>query len=113
MSRFLLAIFLVVVLSANLAAQTPAPTPAGQPGPKSPPQTASPAATPRMEQLVDSLGPVDLQTFITLLKSNFTDPDAITDTELNRATVQGFLARLPRGITLLAGKETVPAAASD
>ena len=63
-----------------------------------------------MEELVDSLGPADLQAFITLLKANFTDPDAITDTELNRATVEGLLVRLPRGITLLAGKENVAAA---
>ena len=63
-----------------------------------------------MEELVDSLGPADLQAFITLLKANFTDPDAITDTELSRATVEGLLVRLPRGITLLAGKESVSAA---
>src|SRR5437773_2949334 len=113
MSRFSSVIFLVFLLGANLAAQSPGPTSAGQTGPNSFPQpTPSPSATPTAEQLVDSLGPADLQAFITLLKSNFTDPDAITDTELNRATVQGLLARLPRGITLLAGKETVPTAAS-
>jgi hypothetical protein len=65
-----------------------------------------------MEEVVDSLGPADLQAFITLLKSNFIEPEAITDTELNRATVEGLLARLPHGITLLEGKESVPAAAS-
>jgi Peptidase family S41 len=62
-----------------------------------------------MEELVDSLGPGDLQAFITLLKANFTDPDAITDTELNRATVEGLLVRLPRGLTLLAAKESAAA----
>jgi carboxyl-terminal processing protease len=61
--------------------------------------------------LVSSLGPGDLQAFITLLKSNFTDSDAITDTELSRATVEGLLVRLPRGIMLLPGKENPPAAA--
>jgi hypothetical protein len=66
---------------------------------------ASPSATPTTEDLVNSLGPADLQAVITLLKSNFTDPDAITDTELNRATVEGLLARLPRGVMLLPGKE--------
>src|SRR5205807_8999977 len=40
------------------------------------------------------------RSFITLLKANFTNPDAITDTELSRATVEGLLVRLPRGITL-------------
>ena len=112
MSRFLLATFLISVLGANLAGQSPAPTSTPQTGPKSPAQpTPSPSATPTLEELVDSLGPADLQAFITLLKANFTDPDAITDTELNRATVEGLLVRLPRGITLLAGKENVSAAA--
>src|SRR5262249_46186056 len=113
MSRFLLAIFLVSLLGANLAAQSPGPTSAGQTGQKSFPQpTPSPSATPTVEQLVDSLGPADLQAFITLLKSNFTDQDAITAGWWNRVTVQGFLGRLPRGFPLLAAKEPVPAAAS-
>ena len=112
MSRFLLATFLIFVLGANLAAQLATPTTATQTGPKTSAQpTPSPSATPTVEELVDSLGPADLQTLITLLKANFTDPDAITDAELNRATVEGLLMRLPRGITLLAGKESVPAAA--
>jgi C-terminal processing protease CtpA/Prc len=46
------------------------------------------------------------------VKGNFTNPDAITDTELNRATVEGLLVRLPRGITLLAGKGSVSGAAA-
>jgi Peptidase family S41 len=112
MARFLLATFLIFVLGANLAAQLATPTTATQTGPKTSAQpTPSPSATPTVEELVDSLGPADLQTLITLLKANFTDPDAITDAELNRATVEGLLMRLPRGITLLAGKESVPAAA--
>ena len=112
MSRFLLAIFVIAVLGANLAAQSPAPTSPAQIGPKSPAQpTPSPSATPTVNELVDSLGPADLQAFITLLKANFTNPEAITDTELSRATVEGLLVRLPRGITLLAGKESVSAAA--
>jgi C-terminal processing protease CtpA/Prc len=54
------------------------------------------------------LGPADLQSVITLLKSNFTNPDAITDTELNRATVEGLMVRLPRGVILLPSKENAP-----
>src|SRR5207342_2745631 len=111
MSRFLLVTFLISVLGANLAGQSPAPTPTPQIGPKSPGQpTPSPSATPTVEELVDSLGPADLQAFITLLKANFTNPDAITDTELSRATVEGLLVRLPLGITLLASKESAPPA---
>ncbi len=85
MSRLLLVTFLISVLGANLAAQSPAPTSAPQP-----------SATPTLEELVNSLGPADLQAFITLLKANFTNPDAITDTELSRATVEGLLVRMPR-----------------
>jgi hypothetical protein len=53
----------------------------------------------------------DLQAIITLLKSNFTNPDEITDTELNRATVEGLITRLPRGVMLLPAKENAPAEA--
>jgi len=59
--------------------------------------------------VVNSLGPADLQAVISLLKSNFVDPDAITDTELNRATVEGLIVRLPLGVMLLPGKENVSA----
>jgi C-terminal processing protease CtpA/Prc len=58
--------------------------------------------------LVDSLGPGDLQAVITLLKSNFTNSDAITDTELSRATVEGLMVRVPRGVILLPSKESAP-----
>jgi Peptidase family S41 len=110
MFRFFLATFVISIVGANLAAQSPAPTLAPQAVPKSPAQpTPSPSTTPTMEELVDSLGPGDLQAFVTLLKANFSDPDAITDTELNRATVQGLLVRLPRGLTLLATKENAAA----
>jgi len=118
MPRFFLATFVLSLLGVNLAAQSPAPTspsisPAGkapQATPKSPVlATPSTSATPTVEELVNSLGLADLQAFITILKANFTDQDAITDTELNRATVEGLLVRLPRGISLLASKESSPA----
>ncbi len=121
-SRFLQATYAIFVV-ANLAAQSPAPglpaqTPpvtASQAPSKSPTTPAgSPFATPTTEELVNSLGPADLQAVISLLKSNFTDPDATTDTELNRATVEGLMARLPRGVMLLPGKEnasTIPPSA--
>jgi len=109
MSRFFLATFVAAFLGTNLAGQSAAPASAPQTGARSAAQlTPSPSATPTLEELVDSLSPADLQAFITLLKANFTNPDAITDNELNRATVEGLLVRLPRGITLLAGKESVP-----
>jgi Peptidase family S41 len=120
MSRFFQATFAIFIFAVNLAAQSPAqtspaPAPLGkapQTQSKSPALPAgSPSETPTTEGLVNSLGPPDLQSVITLLKSNFTNPDAITDIELNRATVEGLLVRLPRGVMLLPGKENVPIAA--
>src|SRR6266508_2774115 len=120
MSRFLRASFAISICAVNLGAQSPAPTSPAPAPPGKAPQTqskspalpaASPSAPPTIEGLVDSLGPADLQAVISLLKSNFTNPDAITDIELNRATVEGLLVRLPRGVMLLPGKENVPTAA--
>jgi len=117
-SRFLQATFATFVFASNLAAQSPAPRLAAQTSPGTTPQAplkspvlpvALPSATPTTEHLVNSLGPADLQAVITLLKNNFSDPDAITDTELTRATVQGLIVRLPRGVMLLPGKESAPA----
>jgi Peptidase family S41 len=113
MFRFLQVAFAVFLFAVNLAGQSSAPTSPPPPigktaaGPtKSPsPPAASPSATPTMEELVNSLGPTDLQALIAQLKSSFADPDAITDTELNRATVEGLLMRLPRGVMLLPSKQ--------
>src|SRR5438034_2848378 len=116
MSRFLPASFMVSIVAAHLFAQSPtpatpsfaAPSATGIPSKSPAISSPSPAVTPSTQELVDSLGPPDLQAVITLLKSNFTNPDAITDTELNRATVEGLIVRLPRGVVLLPNKESVP-----
>jgi hypothetical protein len=84
---------------------TPTPSPAKGVSP-SPSSNASPSATPTTEQIVNSLGEADLQAAISLLKSNFTNPDAITETELNRATLTGLLVRMPGGLVLLPDRET-------
>jgi hypothetical protein len=119
MSRFLLIAFPISILATNLSAQSPAPA-SSPASPGRAPQTASkslalpsptPSASPSKEDLVNSLGSADLQAVITLLKSNFTNPDAITDTELNRATVEGLMVRLPRGVMLLPSKESLPSEA--
>jgi hypothetical protein len=121
-SQFSLTTLAIAILGANLFAQSPRPaSPAPtQPQPARPPSVASsppaspspsPARKPTTRQLVDSLEPADLQAVITLLKSNFTNPDAITDTELNRATVEGLITRLPRGVMLLPNKESAPSEA--
>src|SRR5438105_5235960 len=97
-----------VLMVANGFAQSPAPS-AGSPAANSAPTPAkpsptppsSPSATPTTEELINSLGAADLQAVITLLKNNFTNPDAITETELNRATVEGLTIRLSHGVMLL------------
>ena len=117
MSRFWLTIFMISILAANVLAQSPTPT---SPAPTSSGRlplnplksralpSPSPSATPTTQELVNSLGPADLQAVIMLLKSNFTNPDAITDTELNRATVEGLVVRLAHGVVLLPDKESAP-----
>jgi len=115
MSQFTSLSCISFFLAISALAQTPAPTvmPPGKPAASPRPAAASsPSPSPTTEDLVNSLGPADLQAVITLLKSNFTNQDEITDTELNRATVEGLMVRLPRGIMLLPAKENAPAEAS-
>jgi hypothetical protein len=111
MSRFLLAHFTVSILAANLFAQSPAPlAPRNSPIASKSAATSSPSpsATPTATDLINSLSAADLQAAITLLKTNFTNSDAITETELNRATVQGLMTRLPNGVKLLPNPESSP-----
>jgi len=65
----------------------------------------STSATPTTDQIINSLGEADLQAALSLLKANFTSPDAVTDTELNRATLTGLLVRMPGGLMLLPSRE--------
>ena len=114
MSRFTSLSLLSFCLAISAVAQTPLPgsMPSGKPSPSarpSPVASPSPSRSPTTEDVVNSLTSSDLQTVITLLKTNFTNQDAITDTELSRATVEGLMKRLPRGVTLLAAKESAPA----
>jgi Peptidase family S41 len=116
MSQFSFLSLISLLMAITALAQSPPPTatspsrpaPSAKPsGPSSP----SPSSSPTTEDLVNSLGPADLQAVVSLLKANFTDPDAITDTELNRATVEGLISRLPRGVMLLPAKENATAEA--
>jgi Peptidase family S41 len=106
--------FISFLLALSALAQTPAPnvmSPGRAAASPKPAAAPSPSASPTTEDLVNSLGPADLQAVITLLKTNFTNPDAITDTELNRATVEGLIMRLPRGVMLLPAGGATPAEA--
>jgi hypothetical protein len=93
-----------LLFAVNAFGQSPAPSSA--PAAKSPAApvksvATTPSPTPGTEQIIDSLGDGDLQAAIALLKTNFTNRDAITDTELNRAMLTGLLARMPGGLMLV------------
>src|SRR5215475_10080172 len=115
MSQYTWLYFISFFMAVSALAQTPPPPIAMSPArpaasaKPSAPSSPSPSASPTTEDLVNSLGPADLQAVITLLRTNFTNPDAITDTELNRATVEGLVMRLPRGVMLLPAKENTSA----
>jgi hypothetical protein len=100
------------LFATNLFGQSPAPSSAPT---TSSPATAAisslppPSATPGPGQIINSLGESDLQAAISLLKSNFTNPEAITETELNRAIITGLLARMPGGLMLLPNRESAAA----
>ena len=65
------------------------------------PQPSTPADA---QALVDSLAPAEIDETVRALKSNFVDPNALKDQEINRATLQGLLARLRGGAVLSPGK---------
>jgi hypothetical protein len=97
------------LLAANALGQSPAPSSAptaNSPVAPAKSVTPSPSPTPGPDQIINSLGDGDLQSAIGLLKSNFTNPEALTDTELNRATLTGLLARIPGGLMLLPNRES-------
>ena len=103
-----------ILFAIQIPGQTPspsgAPTTTRPAAGKSP--SPSPSATPTTEQVINSLGEADLHAAVSLLKSNFTNTDAITDTELNRATLTGLLVRMPGGLMLLPNREAVTAEVS-
>ena len=68
-----------------------------------------PSSTPTTKSLVDSMDSTDLKEAIQLLKNNYIKPQALNETELNRATFEGILTRLGRGVILLAEARTEPA----
>jgi len=75
----------------------------------SPAPSPSPARPPTREELIDSLTAADLQTALTALKKNFTNSEAVDETQVNRATLLGLIVRLNKGLLLLPAKEGVPA----
>ena len=87
------ALFLILLLSGSAAFAQSSGKAASSPSPSS-----GVAANPSVRSLVDSMDAADLQEAIQILKSNFIKQESLNDTELNRATLEGLLERLDRGV---------------
>jgi hypothetical protein len=98
--NFLFAVFCLIALANARAAASPEPV--------TPPKPVGPSPTPSLSTLIDSLQPADLKQVIPLLKSNFINPNALNETELDRATLQGLIMRLGHGVMLLPDRATAP-----
>jgi hypothetical protein len=87
---------LICAACAHLHAQSP--TPMATAG-----ATASP---PSAEMLINGMNAAELQQAISLLRSNYLNPDALNETELNRATLEGLMQRVGRGVVLMANAKS-------
>jgi hypothetical protein len=112
MSRFSLPVLMIVWAASgtSVLAQSPAPASTNSPvrsatiAKATPTPSIEPSRPPTTAELVESLTPTDIQTAISLLKKNFTNSDAVDETQLNRAMLQGLLVRLSKGLVLLPAK---------
>ncbi len=93
MFRLLSPVLIVALAIVNARAQSPSPKPSVSPGTK---------------EVIESLTPNDLQEAVSILKKNFTNPEAINETQLSRATIEGLIARLGPGLILLPDKNSAP-----
>jgi hypothetical protein len=71
---------------------------------QAPTPSAQPTTSASTKVTVDSLTPAEIDEAIRTLRSNFLDPNALKDQEINRATLEGLLTRLHGGATLLGGR---------
>ena len=53
-----------------------------------------------LRESVDALSDADLKDFFRLLRENYIKPDALSEAELSRATIQGMIERLAPGASL-------------
>lgn len=87
--------------------QSPAPapseTPSHAPAPAATPKKSSPAQT-DSQNPIDALTVAEVQQALTLLKSKFVHADQLTDDEMERAKLQGLIARLSPGASILVSK---------
>ena len=100
-------LFIVLLLGWTVATKLPAQSPA-KPGGASPSLTPPTAQAPTTKSLVDSMDSADLKEAIQLLKNNYIKPETLNETELSRATFEGILTRLGRGVLLLPNSSAEP-----
>ena len=62
--------------------------------------SAQDAPKPTLRETVDALSDADLKDFLRLLRENYIKPDALSEAELSRATIQGMIERLAPGASL-------------
>lgn len=94
----------VPVEPATPAEPSPTAAPAAEASPTpeiAPSPTPTPTPTPTTRELVNSLSQADVQDTLRLLKSNYIAPQALSEQEVYRATLEGFLDRLGPGAQLL------------
>lgn len=80
-------------------AAEPAASPVAEPA-----ATPEPTATPKpltVRQLIDGMSKANVQEVLRLMKSNYISPSALSEEEVYRATLAGFLERLGPGVQLL------------
>jgi hypothetical protein len=97
MLRLVLSASLTIFLFATALVEAEPPSPSPAAGSSSP---APPAPT------LEALDAADLQQAIPIIKANYVNPAALSETELNRATLAGLLSRLGRGLMLLPARGT-------
>ena len=100
--------FFALSAATNLLAQSPA-RPGNSPSPSAAPAQPSPSA----ETLINGMNAAELQQAISLLRSNYLNPDALNETELNRATLEGLMQRIGRGVMLMPNGKTETSGAAN
>src|SRR5215831_15731119 len=88
-------------VAGSLSAQSPSSSSSITASPSAARSTPSQTSVPTSKSLVDSMDSTDLKEAVQFLKNNYIKPEVFDETELSRATLEGILARLGRGVVLL------------
>src|ERR1043166_5830976 len=109
-AAFLIFLLLNWSIGVRLSAQSSSGSAAASP--IAPSSTPLLTAAPTNKSLVDSMESADLKEAVEFLKNNYIKPEVLNETEMNRATFEGILTRLGRGVVLLPSSAAEPADAT-